>query len=176
MQTNRRLRKFGSSFMSIQLLNRNSHFFSTRLPVELEIELNRIVGEGVTINSDIEARLLEIKEGWSQCVDPYIALFKFYFRRGRYGEAESMVWQAMKLTSGRAGFDRNYRKLSPNAMDWLENDSDQRHYLFCLKALGVIRLRRGKVAMAKRVLTKLEELDPYDEIGGLSYLQIAEGF
>ena len=139
--------------MSVQLLNRNSQFFSAKLPVELEIELNNIVNEGVTINTELEPRLLEIKQQWPHCIDSYIALFKFYFRRGRYKSAETMVWQAMKLTSGRAGFNRNYRMLSEGMMNWLENDSDQRHFLFCLKALGVIRLRQGKVELAKVALS-----------------------
>ncbi len=82
----------------------------------------------------------------------------------------------MTLTSRRSGFNRNYRRLDPGGCDWLENNSDARHFLFCLKALGVIRLRRGKVAMAKKVLDKLIELDPHDEMGGGSYLTIANTF
>jgi Flp pilus assembly protein TadD len=51
-----------------------------------------------------------------------------------------------------------------------------RVYLFSLKALGVVRLRRGRVADAERVLTKLLELDPQDEIGGRNFLDIATSF
>ena len=40
----------------------------------------------------------------------------------------------------------------------------------------MIRLRRAKVEAARRVLEKLLELDPVDEIGGGAFLHIARAF
>ncbi|MCG8314912.1 MAG: hypothetical protein MI976_17010 [Pseudomonadales bacterium] len=159
--------------MSLQLLEQNSRYFSSKLPPELELELNRLTYNEKSIAEGLESQLVDINDRWPNYVDTYIALFKYYFRTAQYRQAEVTVWQAMKLTSNRGEFRRNYRVLSPDSQDWLAGDSDQRHYLFCLKALGVIRLRRGRVCLAKKVLTKLEELDPYDEIGGGNYLLIA---
>lgn len=159
--------------MSLQLLNQNSRYFSSKLPPELELELNRLSYNDKSIAEGLEAQLVDINSRWPEFVDTYIALFKYYFRTAQYRLAEVTVWQAMRLTSSRGGFRRNYRLLTPDSEDWLAGDSDQRHYLFCLKALGVIRLRRGRISLAKKVLAKLEELDPYDEIGGGNYLLIA---
>ena len=159
-------------------------FFSKDIPANLVVELSQLLSPeskrpsqvGFGFTKEMEARLLEIKSDWSEYVDPYFALFKFYFRAANYRQAEITVWQVAKLLANRQGFSLNYRLLSPETTDWLANDSDQRHFLFCLKALGVIRLRRNRVFLAKKVLTKLLELDPFDEIGGGNFLDIANAF
>ncbi|WP_317929956.1 hypothetical protein [Halioxenophilus sp. WMMB6] len=170
---------------NVQFIGGERNYFSRKIPAELALELNRLLeldfakNDGrseVRGNQYLESRLLAIRDQWPGCVDPYIALFKFYFRVARYVEAERIVWSAMRMIAERNGFSHNYRRLKSCTIDWLSHDSDQRHFLFCLKALGVIRLRRGKVFLAKTVLSKLAELDPHDEIGGGNYLYIAESF
>ena len=64
------------------------------------------------------------------------------FRTGRYREAEGAVWQALREAARQVGFRRNYRLLGSDSADWLNDQSVSRLYLFSLKALGVIRLRR----------------------------------
>lgn len=169
---------------NVRQLNGDRQFFSHAIPAGLVFELNQVATaginhsgvEGFDYSEAQEARLIKIKEAWSGYVDPYFALFKFYFRAAKYRQAEIIVWQAAKLLADRQGFSVNYRRLTQQTTDWLQNDTDQRHFLFCLKALGVIRLRRDKVFLAKKVLSKLSELDPFDEIGGGNFLQIAESF
>jgi tetratricopeptide (TPR) repeat protein len=170
----------------VHFLSGERQFFSRRLPESLALELNRLladqyqegsrVPQAVGSIDPLEQRIRKLQQQWPQCVDPHIALFKLYFRTAQYAQAEKEVWLAMKLLSSRQKFKCNYRLLQVGDMDWLENDSDQRQFLFCLKALGVIRLRRGKILLAKTVLDKLAQLDPYDEIGGASYWQIALSF
>lgn len=172
-----------ASAEKIQFIDGERHYFSRKIPPEMGVELNRLLNldfsksekdSKVRGNSYLESRLLVIKDQWPACIDPYIALFKFYFRVARYQEGERIVWQAINMIAERNNFTHNYRLLKPCTIDWLAHDSEQRHFLFCLKALGVIRLRRGKVFMAKKVLSKLLELDPHDEIGGGNFLYIAE--
>ena len=162
-------------------------FFSQHLPADLQIALDSLVAAfyqnrqpinaaSPIVNADLEQRIRQIKQNWPDCIDPRIALFKLYFRVGNYSQAEREVWGAIGCLCVRLGIRKNYRLLRPDQLPWLENDSAQRHLLFCLKALGVIRLRQGKVVMAKSVLTQLQALDPHNEIGGASYLQIAESF
>jgi len=98
------------------------------------------------------------------------------FRIGRYREAEGAVWRALREAARQGGFRHNYRLLGSNSADWLNDQSASRLYLFSLKALGVIRLRRGRIALAKRVLAKVLELDPQDELGAGNFLAIARGF
>jgi len=178
-----------SSPHNVRQISGQQLFFSRDIPAALVSDLNQLLSEDskrpsqagfsfTDLNppNELEAGLIEIKANWPDYVDPYFALFKFYFRAAKYRKAEIIVWQAAKMLSQRKGFPLNYRLLKSDTTDWLENDSDQRHFLFCMKALGVIRLRRGKVFLAKKVLSKLIELDPHDEIGGGNFLDIAASF
>lgn len=106
-------------------------------------------------------------------LDAHIALYKLCFRTGRHREAERAVWHALGEAARQGGFRRNYRLLGPSSADWLNEQSVSRLYLFSLKALGVVRLRRGRIALAERVLSKVLELDPQDELGAGNFRSIA---
>ena len=149
-------------------------FFSDRAPAELRHVLNHALC--ATDAEAQEALLLEARRRWPQEPDVHISLYKFYFVNVRYAAAEAAVWQALRIGAQLAGFDRNYRRLTRASADWSQRRGAIRLYLFSLKALGVIRLRRQRVSDARRVLEKLLELDPADEIGGGSFLQIARSF
>ncbi len=149
-------------------------FFADSAPAELRHVLNHALC--ATDPQAQEALLLEARRRWPQEPDVHISLYKFYFVSARYPEAEAAVWQALKIGAQIAGFSRNYRRLTPASADWSQRRGAIRLYLFSLKALGVIRLRRQKVNDARRVLEKLLELDPSDEIGGGSFLHIARSF
>lgn len=149
-------------------------FFSDNPPKELRYLLNSaLCAERPEV---VEALLLEARRRWPQEADAHIGLYKFYFVSTRYAEAEAAVWAALRAAAGAAGFDRNYRRLHPDSADWSLRRGPERLYLFSLKALGVIRLRRAKVEQARQVLEKLLELDPGDEIGGGAFLHIARSF
>ena len=51
---------------------------------------------------------------------------------------------------------------------------NDRLYLYSLKALGFVRLRRGNVDGATRVLDELARLDPQDQVGGSVVADMAE--
>ncbi len=158
----------------VVLLDAGRAFFSDHTPSGLRYLLNSARNLGHP--AAIEALLLEARRRWAEEPDAHIGLYKFYFRQARYVEAEAAVWAALRSAAGCAGFSRNYRRLHPASADWQTHRGAERLYLFSLKALGVIRLRRGKVDNARRVLEKLLELDPGDEIGGEAFLQIARAF
>ncbi|WP_028240775.1 tetratricopeptide repeat protein [Stutzerimonas azotifigens] len=158
----------------VLLLETERAFFSDRTPTGLRYLLNS--ARSLEHPAAIEALLLEARRRWSEEPDAHIGLYKFYFLQARYPEAEAAVWEALRRAAGQAGFSRNYRRLHPASADWQVRCGAERLYLFSLKALGVIRLRRGKVDDARRVLEKLLELDPGDEIGGEAFLQIARAF
>ena len=158
----------------VLLLATERAFFSESTPQRLRDLLNQALGAATP--DGVEALLLEARRRWPQEPDAHIALYKFYFVTKRYREAEAAVWAALREASGLAGFDRNYRRLRPASADWSRRQGAERLYLFSLKALGVIRLRREKVAAARQVLEKLLELDPADEIGGGAFLHIARSF
>jgi len=147
-------------------------YFSAEAPLALREMLDQALADPARS----EGLLLRARERWPQLADAHVALYKFYFVAARYREAEVATWRALRVAAHCGGFDRNYRRLQPHSCDWSQRDGAARLYLFSLKALGVIRLRRGHVARARRVLEALECLDPVDEIGGGAFLRIARAF
>ncbi|AJQ94896.1 hypothetical protein [Gynuella sunshinyii] len=156
---------------SIAALNIPESYFSRTLPEEVQTVLDGIRYAHPEVK---EAALISALKRWPEVLDIHISLYKFYFRCGRYAEAEWGAWKALSMAARQAGISHNYRRLHVHSTDWSTANEPARQFLFSLKALGVIRLRRQKLADAQRVLTKLMELDPNDEVGGGSYFQIAE--
>ncbi len=146
-------------------------FFSANAPTALRYLLHSALQSDSFAKT--ERLLLEARSRWPHEPDAHIALYKFYFVAVRYVEAERAVWLSMREAARVGGFTRNYRRLQPDTAQWLSREGATRWYLFNLKALGVVRLRRMRALSAQRVLKKLLQLDPVDEIGGGAFLQIA---
>lgn len=159
---------------NIALIDGQQRYFSDNLPDELGLILYQASTKADPLEK--EQLLLTALDRWPESLDTYIALYKFYFRTARYQEAERQVWRTLKASARLGGFRWNYRLLKPDTAPWLEDQTIARLYLFSLKALGVIRLRRGRVILAHRVLSKLLELDVHDEIGGGNFHGIAVRF
>ena len=149
-------------------------FFSRNTPERLQIILDKALSSDDLCEK--ESSLLNARNKWPGEPDSHISLYKFYFVDAQYNKAEAAVWAALRQASGIAGFNRNYRRLNSQSADWSKHEGAERFYLFSLKALGVCRLRRGRVLAAYSVLKKLCELDEYDEIGGSAYFKIASSF
>lgn len=149
-------------------------YFSQRPPEKLHRMLD--IALEATDPATTEYTLVHARSRWPNEPDAHIALYKFYFVAAQYEKAERSVWVALKRAAAMGGFDRNYRRLTPASAEWEKRGGPERFYLFSMKALGVCRLRRGRVHMAYSVLQKLHELDISDEIGGAAYLQIAASF
>lgn len=158
----------------VLLFDDGRSYFSANPPEALRYLLNSALTNPEPEKT--EALLLQARKKWPDEADAHIALYKFYFVSARYLEAEATAWGALKKAAQLAGFSHQYRTLTAMSADWLQRNGPERLYLFSMKALGVIRLRRGKVSAARRVLEKLLELDPTDEIGGGAFLQIARSF
>lgn len=149
-------------------------FFSDATPRELRHLLNHALA--ATSPEQTEAHLLKARRNWPNEPDAHISLYKFYFVAHQYAKAEAAVWAALRSAAEELGIRRNYRLLHSLSADWSQRQGAERLYLFSLKALGVIRLRRARVVQARAVLEKLLELDPHDEIGGGAFLHIARSF
>jgi hypothetical protein len=155
----------------VVLFDGGRDFFSSRAPQPLRYLLHAAtLSENV---SQTEKLLVEARSRWPGEPDAHIALYKFYFVMARYADAERTVWRSICEAAACANITRNYRRLSGHSADWKTREGPTRWYLFNLKALGVVRLRRERAHEAQRVLQKLLELDPSDEIGGGAFLQIA---
>jgi tetratricopeptide (TPR) repeat protein len=100
------------------------------------------------------------------CLAVYFALYKFYFYRGRLLEAERATLDGLAEAAEQGGFSCDWEQLHAGSTDWTPATGPARFYLFSLKALAFIRLRRGRISEATAILARLAELDPADQVGG----------
>ena len=105
----------------------------------------------------------------------YFALYKLLFRQSRLAEAEEIARNAMDRGARLGGFPPNWQHLAPNTADWSMIHSPAHFYLFPLKALSFILLRRKRLDECREVLEKIGELDPHDLIGASVIRAYADG-
>lgn len=144
---------------------------------DIHPEVNRLLQSAVACADDFERARGYLYE--ARAMDPcqlevYVALYKFCFYRGRFDEAEIIALEALAQAAGDGGFDSDWCRLDRNSMDWNRTDAPVRLYLYSLKALGFIRLRKGDSAGAGEALDALARLDPEDQVGGSVIMTLAE--
>jgi hypothetical protein len=98
-------------------------------------------------------------------VGSYVPLYKFYFHRRRFGDAERAARTALTEAAAAGGFAGQWQELVADAVDWTQPDGPARLCLFSLKALAFTRLRQGERREAAAILAKLAEIDPRDQVG-----------
>jgi len=107
-------------------------------------------------------------------LEVYIALYKICFYRGHFDEAEQVALDALQQSAKDAGFDNDWQQLNPDSTDWTVNEGPARLYLYSLKALAFICLRKGQHDVALQVLKKLQQLDSNDLVGGSVIMDLAQ--
>ncbi|HUW36617.1 MAG TPA: hypothetical protein VMV91_04735 [Rhodocyclaceae bacterium] len=112
-----------------------------------------------------EAILWSAQAMYPRCLPVYFALYKFYFYRGRLPDAERAVRLALYAAASQGGFAAEWSRATPATTDWSDTRGPQHFYLFSLKALAFICLRRGRRADCVAILEKLAEIDPSDSVG-----------
>lgn len=105
----------------------------------------------------------------------YFSLYKYYFYKGNLEQSELAARMALLAASRLGGFATDWQQLSADMADWADHAGPAHFYLFSLKALAFIRLRRGDAAESLAILAKLAELDPKDSVGASVIRAIHEG-
>ncbi|HUX90368.1 MAG TPA: hypothetical protein VMV48_06720 [Gallionellaceae bacterium] len=105
----------------------------------------------------------------------YYSLYKFYFYKRDLENAELSARMALQAAASAGGFDADMLALHPDSADWSDYATPAHFYLFSLKALAFILLRRGVRDEASAIVDKLIELDPHDTVGASVVRYIAEG-
>jgi len=105
----------------------------------------------------------------------YFSLYKFYFYKRDLENAELAARLALLAAAKAGGFASDWQTLLPASTDWSDYASPAHFYLFTMKALAFIRLRRGDADESSRILAKLAELDPRDSVGASVIRSIMEG-
>lgn len=122
-------------------------------------------------NSQAENLLWEAREEDPTCLPVYFALYKFYANCKKLDRAERAARLALAEASRQAGTSADWHKLLPGQPYASEAGL---FYLFSLKALGFIKLRREQWQEADDILRNLARLDPEDRCGGSVVLGLAE--
>lgn len=129
------------------------------------IKLLRDAVEAYRQPNRAEAILWSAQAMYPKCLPIYFALYKFYFHQGRLDEAERATRLALAAAATAGGFDADWHGATPATVNWSDTLSPQHFYLFSLKALAFIRLRRGDRRESLAILQKLAEIDPGDSVG-----------
>jgi len=131
---------------------------------------------------------LDLRHGWSRTerliddarhampkrLELNVAMYKLFAYAGRLEEAEALIDETLVRAANAGGFDPDPAGLDAADSRWQSARGNDRLYLYSLKALGFVRLRRGNVDGATRVLDELARLDPQDQVGGSVVADMAE--
>lgn len=153
----------GLSVATVNMMEHSVRFGGT-VPHDVEMRLS-MAAASYRDAKTTEVLLLDAQALDPTCLPVYFALYKFYFYRARLAEAEHITLQALVAAARQAGFCEEWRQLTPDTANWAATGEPQHFYLFSLKALAFIRLRRGSGDEARTILAKLAELDPADTVG-----------
>jgi tetratricopeptide (TPR) repeat protein len=132
------------------------------------------------MDSYADTQLAETLLWQAQRADPnalpvYFSLYKFYFYKGNLEQAELATRMALLTAAMHGGFNADWCSLQADSADWQDYAAPAHFYLFSLKALAFIRLRRGDTEESSSILAKMLELDPGDSVGASVIRSIAEG-
>ncbi|WP_290877603.1 hypothetical protein [Aquabacterium sp.] len=96
------------------------------------------------------------------CPSLYYLLYKFHARHADFEQAELAALKGLDVAADQAHLPDDWRVVTPDMADF-QSPGPARFWVFTLKALAFIRLRRKDPNSARAYLDKVNELDP---VGG----------
>lgn len=143
-------------------LDRN--YYGGQLPAAAERELH-LAARAYLDDSRAEGHLRSAVEIAPDAILVHLGLYKFYFYKGRLGEAFDVAQNCLWMSADDLGLSSDWRRVSPGDAPFDSfDDARARFYLFVLKAYGYLQLRLGRYDDGRSVLNKITELDPGDKI------------
>ena len=94
----------------------------------------------------------------------YYLLYKLHAGLGELDAAQRAAAKGLVMAAQAAGLPADWRTVQPNDADF-GAPGPARFWLFTLKALGFIHLRRHERELAAAYLEQIGRLDPDDQIG-----------
>lgn len=94
-----------------------------------------------------------------ECPSLYYLLYKFYARHADFEQAEQAALKGLDVAAEQAHLPDDWRVVTPEMADF-SSPGPARFWVFTLKALAFIRLRRKDPESARAYLNKVHELDP----------------
>jgi hypothetical protein len=158
----------------MDVLSSSRPLFGGETPVEVSALLVRAM-ESYADTQLAETLLWQAHRKSPEALPVYFSLYKFYFYKADLENAELAARMALQAAAKACGFDANWQSLQPDSTGWSDCANPAHFYLFTLKALAFIRLRRGDQIESAAVLDKMTELDPADSMGASVIRSIAAG-
>jgi hypothetical protein len=94
-----------------------------------------------------------------ECPSLYYLLYKFHARHADFEQAELAALKGLDIAAEQAHLPDDWRTVTADMGDFM-SPGPARFWLFTLKALAFIRLRRKDPESAQAYLGKVQELDP----------------
>lgn len=141
------------------------------------LALQQLLRESLDVCDDwqrAEQLLLSARELLPERLEILVALYKMYAYSNRFDEALALINEVLCKAANQGGFSINWRWLSSSSADWNNAKGAVRFYLYSLKAMGFVQLRKGEISQAHEVLQRLCQLDHLDQVGGSVVLDMAE--
>lgn len=160
--------------MGITSLRQDGVLFAVDMPPEIDA----ILQEAVILYEDTERAEAMLEKAHAMAggrLEVYVALYKFYFYKNRIDDAEAIALKALNEAARQGGFSAEWHTLTTESAQWTPAPDAQRFFLYTLKALAFVNLRKGNNAIADALLNKLQELDPRDQVGGSVIRDLALG-
>lgn len=99
-----------------------------------------------------------------QSLPIHYLLYKLHAGLGELDQAQQAARRGLEAAAQAAGLPTDWRSVTPGAADFAAPGA-ARFWLFTLKALAFIHLRRGERELAQALVAQLDRLDPSDQIG-----------
>jgi len=135
---------------------------------EIAPEINAILQEGVALYYDdrpaADACFRRALSLAPHELPVYFCLYKIHTYQRNLAAAEEAARAGLAEAARQVGITSDWTILTPTSADW-DSQGAERFYLYTLKALAFITLRKDDVPAAEAILVKLRELDPPDHVG-----------
>ncbi|KHK90715.1 tetratricopeptide repeat protein [Novosphingobium malaysiense] len=144
------------------------------LPAEARAHLDK-AAERYAMTDVAETHLFQAEAIAPDHAAVLIALYRFYFYKGRLGEAldvaRACVEKAMRLNV----LGDDWRRVGPEDAAFGEWEALlPRFFLFSLKGYAYLSMRLGKLDEGREAAEKLLELDPRDRIGAQVLIDVLD--
>lgn len=148
--------------------------FGAGLPEEAERHL-RLAGLAYQQEQTAEMHLRRALEIAPDHAAVLIGVYRYYFYKGRLGEALEVAGQCLAKAAGDNGLDPDWHRVRARDADFGSYGAIlPRFYLFTLKAYGYLQMRLGNRDEGRAAVDKLLELDPSDKVGARILLQVLD--
>ena len=146
--------------------------FGAHLPEQVELHL-RLAGVNYQHDAIAESHLFQAQALAPGHAAVLIALYRFYFYKGRLSEALEVARRCLVKAARDNRLSEDWRRVHRADAEFGSYDAIlPRFYLFTLKAYGYLQMRLGSLDESREALQKMLALDPSDKLNATVLLKV----